>query len=130
MLAFAYWCLLGIYVGFLSGTSATVRYVWNLVLAAASCVTVVWGWLAQRRRHHEALLNPPTPDQSRQAKRDRARRNVGLTFAGRGLVLLAAPVLPALIAYTVGEFLAVLTVRESAAEVGARRWVEKHSSGS
>lgn len=129
VLTFAFWILLGIYMGFLSGMSPTVRTVWNSVLAAASCVTVVWGWVAQRRRHREALLNPPTPEQTRQAKRDRARRNVGVTFAGRGLVLLAAPVLPALIAYAIGEFLAVLTVRESAAEVGARRWLEKHPSG-
>lgn len=129
VLAFAFWVLLGIYVGFFSGMSPTVRTTWNSVLAATSCVTVVWGWVAQRRRHREALLNPPTPEQTRQAKRDRARRNVGLTFAGRGLVLLAAPVLPALVAYAVGEFLAVLTVRESAAEVGARSWVEKHPSG-
>ncbi|MER6071994.1 hypothetical protein ABT187_24710 [Streptomyces sp. NPDC001817] len=129
VLAFAFWILLGIYMGFLSGMSAAVCTVWNSVLAAASCVAVVWGWVAQRRRHREALLNPPTPEQTRQAKRDRARRNVGLTFAGRELVLPAAPVLPALVAYTIGEFLAVLTVRESAAEVGARRWLDLHPSG-
>lgn len=128
VLALAYMALLGIYVGFCSGVSPTVRTVWNSVLAIASCMTFVWGWVAQRRRHRVALLDPPTPTQTLQAKRDRARRNVGLTFAGRGLVLLAAPVLPALIAYAFGEFLAVLTVRESAAEVGARRWLEKHLS--
>ncbi|MFH8338622.1 hypothetical protein [Streptomyces sp. AM6-12] len=52
-----------------------------------------------------------------------------MTFAACGLVLLAAPILPALVAYAIGESLALLTVRESAAEVGARRWLEKRSMG-
>jgi hypothetical protein len=123
-----FWFSLGVYVGFFSGMSSAVRTVWNWALAVASCAALAWGWTAQRRRHRQALLDPPTPDETRAAKRDRARRNVGLTFGSRGLVLLAAPILPALMAYAVGEFLVVLTVRESAAEVGARRWVRERTT--
>nr|WP_168509762.1 hypothetical protein [Streptomyces sp. S1D4-11]QIY97201.1 hypothetical protein HEP87_28425 [Streptomyces sp. S1D4-11] len=42
----------------------------------------------------------------------------------RILFLIAAPVLPALLAYAVGWVLAAFTVREYPSEVGARRVVE------
>ncbi|MGN5379082.1 hypothetical protein ACQ4WX_22185 [Streptomyces lasalocidi] len=54
---------------------------------------------------------------------------MGLALVGRILWLIVMPVMPAVFAYAIGEFLVVLTVRESAAEVGARRWLEKHPSG-
>ncbi|MFK0172272.1 hypothetical protein ACIQU5_26090 [Streptomyces sp. NPDC090306] len=44
-------------------------------------------------------------------------------FALRGVVLLAAPVMPAVAAYVVGWSAAWLTVREYPAEAGARRAV-------
>ncbi|MFD9276576.1 hypothetical protein ACFWD7_04725 [Streptomyces mirabilis] len=80
-----------------------------------------------------AEAKPPVrPDaegrQTRQAKRDHNRRAPGLVAAGRGLVILAAPVMPAFAAYIVGWLVAWLTVREYPSEVGARRWLQEHGS--
>ncbi|MDQ0833775.1 MULTISPECIES: hypothetical protein [Streptomyces] len=119
---------LNLYRGFTSEWTPPARTVANWVQAAASCVALPWGWLKQRRGHREALLNPPTPEQTRLAKSDHNRRAPGRIAAGRGLVLLAAPVLPAFAAYIVGWLTAWLTVREYPSEVGARRWLEKHGS--
>ncbi|MFI5796486.1 hypothetical protein [Streptomyces sp. NPDC051677] len=121
---------LSLYQGFTSEWSPTARTVANRVQVAASCAALVWGWIKQRRGHHEALLNPPTPEQTRQAKRDHNRRAPGRAAAGRGLVLLAAPVMPAFAAYIVGWLTAWLTVREYPSEVGARRWLELERQGS
>ncbi|MEU9478755.1 hypothetical protein [Streptomyces sp. NPDC048191] len=118
-----------LYMGFRDLLPSTVRVVFDGVQVAASVVTLVWGWVAQRRSHREAMLNPPTPDQTRQAKRDRARRVPGRIALGRGLVLIAAPVMPAFAAWIVGWLLAWTTVREYPSEVGARRWLEEHRSG-
>ncbi|GGX86321.1 hypothetical protein GCM10010510_34320 [Streptomyces anandii JCM 4720] len=91
----------------------------------ASCGAVVWGWLVQRRDHRRKLLDPPTPARARAARRDQSRRTPGLVVAGRFLVLLAAPVLPAAMAFAVGWLIAAFTVREYPSEVGARRWLEE-----
>ncbi|MET7653469.1 MULTISPECIES: hypothetical protein [unclassified Streptomyces] len=116
---------LGLYQGFTSEWTPTARTVANWVQAPASCGALVWGWVRQRRSHREALLNPPTPEQTIRAKRDHNRRAPGRAAAGRGLVLLAAPVMPAFAAYLVGWLTAWLTVREYPSEVGARRWMQE-----
>ncbi|MFB7508644.1 hypothetical protein [Streptomyces broussonetiae] len=108
---------------------STLRLVWDCAQVALACVALAWGWVTARRRHQKALLIPPTPTETRAARRARAGRNVGLALAGRILWLVVMPTMPAVFAYAIGEFLAVLTVRESAAEVGARRWLEKYSFG-
>ncbi|MFJ1812572.1 MULTISPECIES: hypothetical protein [unclassified Streptomyces] len=119
---------LGLYRGFTSEWTPTARTVANWVQAGASCVALVRGWTKQRRSHHEALLNPPTPEQTLRAKRDHDRRAPGRVAAGRGLVLLAAPLMPAFAAYLVGWLTAWLTVREYPSEVGARRWMQEKTS--
>ncbi|MFR9794761.1 hypothetical protein ACL02U_02505 [Streptomyces sp. MS06] len=124
LFAALYAATLAMFTGFFDGLSGTGRTLVNAALGVASCAGLVWGWVTQRRRHREALLDPPTPDQAWTAKRRRARRNVGVAFGRRGAVILAVPVLPALMAYAAGQVLGVLTVRESAAEVGARQWLE------
>ncbi|MFF7971600.1 hypothetical protein [Streptomyces sp. NPDC007905] len=132
ILAMALFCLfaLGLYSGVRDLLPSTVRVVWDGVQVAASVVTSVWGWTTQRRGHREALLDPPDPTRTRQAKRDHDRRVPGRIALGRGLVLLAAPVMPAFAAYVAGWLVAWLTVREYPSEVGARRWLEQHGAGS
>ncbi|MFE4624922.1 hypothetical protein [Streptomyces mirabilis] len=93
-----------------------------------SCVGLVWGWVVQRRGHRRDLLDPPTPSEARGRKRDRTRRSTGLAPAGRVIFPVAAPVLPALLAYVVGWVLAAFTVREYPSEVGARRVLEGRSA--
>jgi hypothetical protein len=121
---------LSLYRGFRSEMPSTVRTVCDGAQVAASCVTLVWGWVKQRRSHRGALLNPPTPDQTWVAKRDHnasAGKAAGRGAAGgRVLLVLAAPVMPAFAAYLVGWLAAWLTVREYPSEVGARRWLQEH----
>jgi hypothetical protein len=119
---------LGLYAGFRDELPSAVRGVWDGVQVAGAGVALVWGWVKQRREHRAALLDPPTPDQTLQAKRDHNRRVPGRIAMGRGLVLLAAPVMPAFAAWIVGWLAAWLTVREYPSEVGARRWLEGHRS--
>ncbi|MGW2488007.1 hypothetical protein ACWCV9_12420 [Streptomyces sp. NPDC001606] len=128
--AMAMFCLfaLSLYAGVRDLLPATARVVWDGVQAAASAVTLVWGWVAQRRGHRAALADPPTPEETLRAKRAHDRRVPGRIALGRGLVLLAAPVMPAFAAYLVGWLAAWTTVREYPSEVGARRWLEAHSS--
>jgi hypothetical protein len=120
---------LSLYAGFREILPSTVRVVWDAAQAVAAAVAVVWGWVKQRRGHREALLHPPTPEQSRQARRDHAGRVPGRIGLGRLLVILLAPVMPAYAAYLTGWLLAWTTVREYPSEVGARRWLEEHSTG-
>ena len=129
LLAFLCYIVVRLYQSFRVDLPSTLRLVWDCAQVALACVALVWGWVAARRRHEKALLDPPTLTEARAARRARAGRNVGLAFAGRILWLVVMPVMPAVFAYAIGEFLVVLTVRESAAEVGARRWLEKHPSG-
>ncbi|MES4890247.1 hypothetical protein [Streptomyces sp. NPDC096012] len=130
LLAFLGYIVVRLYQSFRVDLSSTLRLVWDCAQVALSCVALVSGWVAGRRRHEKALLDPPTPTETRAARRTRAGRNVGLAFVARILWLVVMPVMPAVFAYAIGEFLVVLTVRESAAEVGARAWVEKHRLGS
>ncbi|MHB9858392.1 hypothetical protein [Streptomyces sp. YIM S03343] len=130
VLAFTCYVVVRLYQSFRADLPSTLRLVWDCAQVAVACMTLVWGWVAARRRHEKALLDPPTPSEARAARRARAGRSVGLALAGRILMLVVIPVMPAVFAYAVGEFLVVLAVRESAAEVGARRWVDKHQSGS
>ncbi|WP_234312044.1 hypothetical protein [Streptomyces griseus] len=129
VMAFCCFVALALYDGFRGVLPSAVRTVWDWAQVAVSCAALVWGWLVQRRAHRGQLLNPPTPSEFSSAKRDEARRSTGLAMLGRALVLLAAPVLPALAAFGVGWTVAMLTVREYPSEVGARRWLEKHPSG-
>ncbi|WBO62821.1 hypothetical protein [Streptomyces camelliae] len=131
VLVMAMFCFfaLSLYAGVRDLLPSTARVVWDGVQVAASVVTLVWGWVTQRRGHREALLDPPTPEQTRQAKRDHDRRVPGRIALGRGLVVLAAPVMPAFAAYIVGWLAAWTTVREYPSEVGARRWLQEHTSG-
>jgi 4-amino-4-deoxy-L-arabinose transferase-like glycosyltransferase len=112
---------LRLYGGFRTELPSTVRTVWDWAQIVASCVAVVLGWVVQRRDHRKKLLDPPTPDQARSGKRRETGRSVGLAVAGRFLVVIAAPVLPAFAAYAVGWLIAAFTVREYPSEVGARR---------
>jgi hypothetical protein len=123
-------CFLAIslYQGFRDELPPTVRTVWDWAQVIASCVAVVWGWVVQRRSYREDLLDPPTPTQARNRKRAEIRRSPRLAIAGRGLLALAAPIMPAYAAWCVGWFVAMLTVREYPSEVGARRWLQKEST--
>jgi phage-related protein len=120
---------MGLYEGFREELPSAVRGVWDAGQVVGACGALVWGWVKQRRGHREALLNPPTPEETLQAKRDHDRRVPGRIGLGRGLVILAAPVMPAFAAYIVGWLAAWVTVREYPSEVGARRWLEEHRSG-
>ncbi|MFI1364104.1 hypothetical protein [Streptomyces griseochromogenes] len=120
---------LAFYSGFRDLLPSTARVVWDGVQVAASVVALVWGWMSQRKGLREALLDPPTPSQTLRARRDRTGRVPGLIALGRGLMLLAAPVMPAFAAWCVGWFAAAIIVREYPSEVGARRWFEAHSTG-
>ncbi|MFJ2163063.1 hypothetical protein [Streptomyces sp. NPDC087856] len=120
---------IGLYQGFTSEWSPTVRTVWNWATVVASCGALVWGWWTQRGEHRKALLDPPTPAQAVQAKRDHNRQAPGRAFAGRWMILLLVPVLPALAAYLVGWLASWTTVREYPSEVGARRWMQEHPTG-
>ncbi|OIJ87817.1 hypothetical protein BIV25_38005 [Streptomyces sp. MUSC 14] len=129
VMAFCCFMALAFYDGFRSVLPSAVRTVWDWAQAVASCVAVVWGWLVQRRALNKQLLDPPTPNEFRNRKSGEVRRSTGLAIVGRGLVVLAAPVLPALAAFAVGWIVAMLTVREYPSEVGARRWLQEHPSG-
>lgn len=120
---------LELYDGFTSEWSPTVRLVWNWATGVASCGALVWGWVKQRREHHQALLDPPTPAQTIRAKREHNRQAPAKAFAGRWIVLLLVPVLPVVAAYLVGWLAAWTTVRAYPSEVGARRWLQEHTSG-
>ncbi|MFC9280680.1 hypothetical protein [Streptomyces collinus] len=119
----------GLYEGVRDLLPSSARVVWDGVQAVASAVALVWGAVAQRREHRAALLDPPDPDRTLRARRDHERRVPGRIALGRGLVLLAAPVMPAVAAYVAGRLAAWLTVRVYPSEVGARRWLEAHATG-
>ncbi|MEV6052852.1 hypothetical protein [Streptomyces sp. NPDC052107] len=119
-----------VYRGFTSEWSATARTVSDWVQVAGACVGVVWGWLRQRRDHRRRLLDPPSPAESLAARRGQRSRAPGRVALGRGLALVLAPVLPMVAAWCVGWFAGHVTVREYPSEVGARRWLEAHPTGS
>ncbi|MFJ9246168.1 hypothetical protein [Streptomyces sp. NPDC101776] len=124
VLAFFCYIALVLYGSFRASLPSTVRTVWDWAQVALSFVALVWGWRVQRRDHHKKLLDPPSPDRARRAKRDETRRSTGLAVAGRVLLLVAAPVAPAFAAGCVGWVLAAFTVREYPSEVGARQALE------
>ena len=129
VLAFICYIALRLYLGVpRSDLSPTVRTVWDWTQAAASGVAVVWGWMKQRRDHRRKLLAPPTPQQMWDAKRGDTRRAPGLARAAVLPLLIAAPVLPAIVAWGVGWFVAMLTVHEYPSEVGARLWLQGGTS--
>ncbi|MFI9804682.1 hypothetical protein ACIHEJ_10005 [Streptomyces sp. NPDC052301] len=131
VLAFFCYIALTLYLGVpRSDLPPGVRRVWDAVQTGASCVTLVQGWVRQRRDHRGRLLDPPAPDAFRAAKRAEAGRARYWSRAGLVPLLLAAPVLPALAAWCVGWFAAMLTVRAYPSEVGARRWLEAHNGQS
>lgn len=101
----------------------------NVFEAVLALGAVVLGWTSQRRGHHEALRNPPTPEEARAAKRAHNRRAPGILALGRAVLLVAAPVMPAVAAYLVGWLTAWTLVREYPSEVGARRWLEQQRVG-
>jgi hypothetical protein len=126
MPAFFCYIALVLYGSFRTSLPPAVRTVWAWAQVVLSFVALVWGWRVQRRDHHRKLLDPPSPDQARQAKRDETRRSTGPAVVGRVLWLVAAPVAPALAAGCVGRVAAVFTVREYPSEVGARRRLQEH----
>ncbi|MFJ8021951.1 hypothetical protein [Streptomyces sp. NPDC096311] len=128
VMAFLCFAAVNLYLGFRTVLPSTVRMVWDWAQMTASCVAVVWGWVKQRRDHRKALLDPPTPAEFRSRKRAEVRRSAGLALAGRGLLAIAAPIMPAFAAWCVGWFAAALTVREYPSEVGARRWLQEHGA--
>ncbi|MGY4995436.1 hypothetical protein [Streptomyces sp. 900105245] len=121
--------VLGLYEGVRDLLPSAAREVWDGVQVAASAVALVWGGVAQRREHREALVDPPDPDRALRARRDHERRVPGRIALGRGLVLLAAPAMPAIAAHVVGRLAVRLTVREYPSEVGARRRLEAQAAG-
>ncbi|MHC5904704.1 hypothetical protein ACVNF4_12470 [Streptomyces sp. S6] len=123
--AVVFFCL-GVYRGFAAALPPTARLVADGVEIAASCATLARGWVVQRRDHRKALLAPPTPEETWAAKRAHNRRALRSAGSGRGLLILAAPLLPALAAYYVGWTAAWLTVREYPSEAGARRWLAEN----
>jgi hypothetical protein len=127
LLAMALFCFAAVsmYSGFREQLPAGIRPVWDWVQVAASFGTVVWGWLVQRRSHRAGLENPPPPGMTRSARQRQAKRIPGLAVAGRFLLVLAAPVLPAFAAFWVGWVIAAFTVREYPSEVGARQSMER-----
>ncbi|MGX9888558.1 hypothetical protein [Streptomyces sp. NPDC002276] len=129
VLAFFCYIALVLYGSFRTSLPPTVRTVWDWAQAVLSVVALAWGWRVQRRDLHKKLLDPPTPGEARRAKRDETRRSTGLAVAGRALWLVAAPVAPALVAGCVGWVVAAFAVREYPSEVGARRWLQEHPSG-
>ncbi|OIK23810.1 hypothetical protein [Streptomyces malaysiense] len=102
------------------------RRVWDIVQIVASCVTIGWGWVSQRRKLRRLLQDPPAPGAVRALRRAESRRAVYWSRAGLIPLLLAAPVLPPIVAWCVGAMTALVAVRESPSEVGARRWLETH----
>ncbi|MFI5674511.1 hypothetical protein [Streptomyces cellulosae] len=129
LLAFFCYIALRLYLGVpRSDLSPAVRTVWDWAQAVASVVALVWGWVKQRRDHHKRLLDPPNPKQMWETRRGQTSRAPGLARAGFLPLLIAAPVLPALAAWCVGWSAGMLTVREYPSEVGARRWLQDHSS--
>ncbi|MGW0767047.1 hypothetical protein [Streptomyces sp. NPDC002676] len=129
VLAFCCFIALSLYAGFRDELPSGARTVWDAVQVAASCAALVWGWAKGRRDIRAGLLDPPAPGEFRTRKRRETSRAAGLASAGRILLLLAAPVLPAFSAWGVGWFLASLTVREYPSEAGARRWLQEHTAG-
>ena len=121
VLAFVCYVALRLYGSFRAELPSPVRTVWDGAQVAGSCVALVWGWRTQRRQHRARLQEPPSPSWARAAKRDETRRSPGLAVAGRGLLLVAAPVVPALAAWLAGWVVASFTVREYPSEAGARR---------
>ncbi|WP_329221584.1 hypothetical protein OG352_31415 [Streptomyces sp. NBC_01485] len=125
VLAFFCYIALMLYLGVpRSDLPPTVRTVWDWTQAVASAVAVVRGWVRQRRDHHKKLLAPPTPQQMWEAKRGEGGRAPGLARAAVLPLLIAAPVLPAIVAWGVGWLVATLTVHEYPSEAGARLWLE------
>jgi 4-amino-4-deoxy-L-arabinose transferase-like glycosyltransferase len=125
VLAFFCYIALRLYQSFRGELPPTVRMVWDWLQVVASCAAVVWGWVVQRRDHRKKLLDPPTPDQAREAKRRGTGRSTGLAVAGRFLLVIAAPVLPAFAAFCAAWTVAAFTVREYPSEVGARRTLQE-----
>ena len=74
----------------------------------------------QRGEHRRKVQDPPSPGRARPAKRDGTRRATGLAVAGRVLMLVAAPVVPASVAWCAGWVVASFAVREYPSEAGAR----------
>ncbi|GHJ36511.1 hypothetical protein [Streptomyces sp. TS71-3] len=124
VLAFFCFVALSLYQSFRDELPSGLRTVWDWAQVAASCVAVVWGWVVQRRGHRKGLADPPTPGRARSTRRAATGRSTGLAMAGRLLVVIAAPVLPAFAAFCVGWTIAAFTVREYPSEVGARRAME------
>ncbi|MCQ9133352.1 hypothetical protein [Streptomyces hilarionis] len=130
VLAFVCYIALRLYLGVpRSDLSPSVRTVWDWTQAGASVVAAGWGWTKQRRDHRRKLLAPPTPQQTGDAKRGERGRATGLARAAVIPLLIAAPVLPAVVAWGVGWFLAMLTVREYPSEAGARLWLQGKTIG-
>ncbi|MGW7526054.1 hypothetical protein [Streptomyces sp. NPDC054783] len=129
VLAFLCFAAVELYTGFRTVLPSGVRPVWDWAQVAGACAALPWGWVVQRRQHRGQLLDPPEPDEFRSRKSGEVRRTAGLAYVGRGLLVLAAPVLPALAGFAVGWSAGMLTVREYPSEVGARRWLEAHPTG-
>ncbi|MFB8182219.1 hypothetical protein ACFC8N_40700 [Streptomyces sp. NPDC055966] len=127
VLAFFCYVALRLYLGApRSDMPPGLRRVWDVTQVAGSCVTLVQGWVKQRRDLRRQLLDPPMPDTFRAAKQAESGRARNWSRAGLVPLLLAAPILPAIAAWCVGWFAATLTVRVHPSEVGARRWLEEH----
>jgi hypothetical protein len=129
VLAFLCFAAIELYEGFRTVLPSSVRPVWDWAQVAGAVAALPWGWVVQRRQHRRQLLDPPEPDEFRGRKRAEVRRSGALAYGGRGLLVLAAPVLPALTGFAVGWSAGMLTVREYPSEVGARRWLEAHPTG-
>ncbi|QNP69841.1 hypothetical protein IAG44_10545 [Streptomyces roseirectus] len=126
MLAYCAFAL-GLYEGFRDLLPAALHTPANIIQAVLCAAALVAGWVTQRRSHHEGLRNPPTPDDAWHAKRAHNHRAPGILALGRAVLLIAAPVMPAIAAYLVSRLTAWTLVREYPSEVGARRWLAQHT---
>jgi hypothetical protein len=102
----------------LTALPAGARPACDVVEALLACAGVVWGWINGRRRLRAAR------EQALSAKESWAQRRAVTGLAqsrAGGWFLIAAPVLPALVAYAAGELCAEHATKEFPSEVGARR---------
>ncbi len=93
----------------------------DVIEAVLAVAGAAWGWVAGRRKIRAECAKAQGEKASWAAYRDRQRRAPGLASAGRLLVVLAAPVLPAAMVGVTAYLLATLLVAETPAEIGARR---------
>ncbi|MEV0279104.1 hypothetical protein AB0I22_22340 [Streptomyces sp. NPDC050610] len=118
LMAFAAAVAGAFYEGFVSafGFSASFRRGLGVVQAVLAVGGLAYGFVRHRRK---PAAPPPTPKDAWAARRRGGRRGSG-ALNSRWLLVVAVPVLPAVVAFGVGEVASATFVRFTPAEVGAR----------